>query len=120
MCKQGSRGFEDCLAEFSSSGSATGSHFDYVPQSGAALTASAASSAAACEAECRAAAGADDGCQYYEWRVFAAPGQQCFLRRLGLKPFVSADAAAPKVMFLVSWLAFQQPACPAVQTSAAV
>jgi len=78
-----------------------------LPQSASALTFSAADSAESCQAECRAAAGDDDGCSYYEWREFSPPGQQCALRKLGLKPpssFGSEDSIA-KVLYLVSGLA---------------
>ncbi|GBF88754.1 hypothetical protein Rsub_01655 [Raphidocelis subcapitata] len=96
---------DDCLHTFVEPGSSTGEHFDYVPMSDDALTPSAdAATAAACQLACRTAAGASDGCQYYEFRGAATAGApRCYLRLRGIGVPGSFGDSDPeeKVIFLV-------------------
>jgi hypothetical protein len=86
--KQGSRNVEDCIQSFVEPGSSTGSHFDYIPMSEDALTPfDGANSADACKQACSDAAGAADGCQYFEFRsAMPAGAPRCYLRLRGIAP----------------------------------
>jgi hypothetical protein len=105
---QGATGIEQCFEEFITAGGGDGSPFDIIqmaPASLAPVPAGGAGDAAAtaCRAACARAAGAGDGCQYFEFRTREAPGRRCWLRLLGVAPPPGFGAAggSPVVLFLV-------------------
>jgi hypothetical protein len=99
---------EQCVAEFITAGGGTGTPFDILPMARAVLTPAPAggaadAGAAGCRAACVRAAGAADGCQYFEYRSREAPGMRCWLRALGVGAPASlrSEDATPKVLFMV-------------------
>lgn len=108
VSRAGSIMVEQCVAEFITAGGGTGTPFDILPMARAVLTPAPAggaadAGAAGCRAACVRAAGAADGCQYFEYRSREAPGMRCWLRALGVGAPASlrSEDATPKVLFMV-------------------
>lgn len=96
----------DCVPEFPGDGSRSYLTYDLIPMDPAALTPKpkGGASVEACQALCRAADGAREGCQYFVFLGYEdKAANRCLLRLGGVAPAdLSPDNQDPKVLFEIS------------------